>query len=86
MTSEQANAIREALGGSHEADHDVAVGACLQSADELSLLGQAMQNGASGWLVANGLLGIENRLRAAAKLAGAVEIAADADEKSEAAQ
>lgn len=82
MTAEQALRIREALAGSYEADHDVAVGACLQAADELNLLMQAVTNGASPWIVANGMLGIENRLRAAGKLAGEVELA----EESEAAQ
>lgn len=82
MNAEQATQLREALAGSYEADHDVAVGACLQAADEINLLMQARRAGASDSLLWSGMVGVENRLRAAAELAGAIELA----EESETAQ
>jgi hypothetical protein len=82
MNSEQAQHIHQALAGAYEADHDTAVGACLQAADDINLLMQAKAYGAADWLVANGMMAVENRLRAAAKLAGVVELS----EESEAAQ
>lgn len=86
MTAEQAKLLSEALAGSWEADHDVAAGACLQAASELDVVQEAIFNGASDSLVASSLRGISNRLRAAANMAGVLELARDgADEKQEAA-
>lgn len=51
------------------------------------MLQQAIFNGASEGIVTGALIGIASRLRAAAQLAGVIELACDgADEKSEAAQ
>lgn len=85
MTHEEAEHVRIALAGSYEGDHDVAVGACQQAADELSVISQAMAHGAHPSLISAALLGVEERLRATARLAGALELADD-DDKPEAAQ
>lgn len=87
MTREQAEHMKRALTGDHEADHDVAVGACLQAADELAALTEALLNGASDSLVVSVVNGVEARLRAAAKLSGVIELAAEGgDDPAEARQ
>jgi hypothetical protein len=87
MTHDQAELMRTALAGSYEADHDAAVGACLQAADELDVAQQALLHGANDALVASALIAIATRLRAAARLVGDIDLAIDADdEKPEAAQ
>jgi hypothetical protein len=77
MTREQAEHMRAALVGDYVTEHDVAVGACLQAADELSALSRALAHGDDAGTTTSTLAGIEARLRAAAKLAGAIELAAD---------
>jgi hypothetical protein len=86
MTAEQAKLIAAALTANHEADHDVAVGACLQAADELSVISQAISQGASDYLIHNALAGVEERLRAAAALAGELELARESGDVAEARQ
>lgn len=82
MTAEQAAAIAEALSGSYDGNQHVAITACEQAADELNVLGQAIGEGASDWLVRNVIMGVENRLRAAAKLADDVELARHRNRKA----
>lgn len=82
MTREQAEQMKRALTGDHEADHDVAVGACLQAADELAALTEAVLNGLSDSLVLSVVNGVEARLRAAAELAGVIELAAEAGDEA----
>lgn len=73
MTPKQAEVMRLAIAGSYEADHDVAAAACLQAADELELVTEAIHHGAADHLVSTTLLGLAARLRGAAQLAGATE-------------
>ena len=88
MTRDQANLLSEALAGGNEDDHDIAAGACLQAADELDFAQQAIANGVSSRdLLRSTLVGIAARLRAAANMAGVIELTRDAeDEKPEAAR
>lgn len=81
MTREQASLMTDALT-TFGADHDLVTAACLQAADELNVIMQARAYGAADYLISNAVAGVEARLRAAAKLAGAIELA----EESEAAQ
>ncbi len=82
MNRQEAKIVAAALtAGCDGHGPDVASNACEQAADELNVLGQAMDNGATDWLVRNVLAGIESRLRAAAELNGAIREA-----ESEAAQ
>jgi hypothetical protein len=78
MTRDQANLLSEALAGSYEGDHDIAAGACLQAAVELDFVQQGIANGISSeLLLRETLIGIAARLRAAASLAQAIELARD---------
>ena len=87
MTAEQAQLVAAALCGGCDGEHDLLVNACDQAADELNVIGQAAMNGASTHLIVNAITGVEERLRAAAKLAGVLELECEsADEKSEARQ
>lgn len=82
MTPSEAEQVRLALSGSWDADHDITAAACLQAADDIDVIVQAILNDTNDNLVNSSLLGLAGRLRAAAKLADAVELA----EGSEAAQ
>ena len=79
MTPKQAEAMRLALAGSYDADHDAAAAACLQAADELELVTEAIHNGVADRLVSSTLLALAARLRGAAQLAGVIELACDED-------
>lgn len=76
-----------ALCGGCDSEHDLLVNASEQAADELNVIGQAAMHGASTHLIVNAIMGVEERLRAAAKLAGLLELAQDgADDAQEARQ
>lgn len=80
MTPKQAESMRLALAGSYDADHDVAAAACLQAADDLELVTEAIHNGVADHLVSSMLLALAGRLRGAAQLAGAIKLACDEDD------
>ena len=77
MTAEQAEAMRLAIAGSYEATADGAAAACLQAAAELELVTEAIHYGAADRLVSSTLIALAARLRAAAQLAGDIELACD---------
>jgi len=82
MTAEQAALLSAALTGAHDGGaDDVAVGACLQAADELRVLEAALVEGVSIYSIATSLGGVQARLRAAAALAGHIELARDAEDE-----
>lgn len=68
MTPDQAQAMSDALS-TYNADHGTAVAALKQLSAELSILQQAMFNGANASLVHTALAGILQRADAASKLA-----------------
>lgn len=59
-------------------ERDFALGAIEQAADEINCIQQALNAGAVTDLICCALIGVEARLRAAAGLAGDVELALDA--------
>lgn len=86
MTPEHAQAMSGALS-TYNADHGTAVAALKQLSAELSILQQAMFNGASSSLVHTALAGIMQRAEAAADLADDIDdVLATTTHKSEAAQ
>lgn len=83
MTREQAEAMGRVLDP-HQCGNDIAVGALRQAFDDIMCIEQAIENGASPTITGSALNSLAWRLKAAAELAGAIELVLDAgDSKHE---
>lgn len=83
MTHQEAELLEAALAGAHAGDDkDVAIKACLQAAAELEVLEEALIANVSTSSIAITLGGIQGRLRAAAFLAGEIELGRDHGERA----